>query len=106
MRKPPLAIRSRTASALAFLVILSCGRLSAQAPVDFPLTLPTADKPAPAFEYDKSSRVLVLGYHRFANKPADSLSTTGAELRQQIADIRDAGFEFITLEKFQAWEAG
>jgi peptidoglycan/xylan/chitin deacetylase (PgdA/CDA1 family) len=67
---------------------------------------PAAAQASARGEHDRSSRVMVLCYHRFAKKKADSLSTTDAELRRQLLAVRAAGFEFIKMDDFLAWREG
>lgn len=82
----------------------------APTPSDFPLVL--ADRPQPGgptitqFVHDRSSRVLILCYHRFAKKKEDALSTTDKDLRAQLQKVRATGFEFISMDQFLAWRRG
>lgn len=59
-----------------------------------------------AFEHDPSSRVTILGYHRFESPARDSLAITPEDFREQIVDLRERGVEIISMEDFLAWRRG
>jgi hypothetical protein len=65
------------------------------------LTTPT---PAPAS--DRNARVMILCYHRFEDRPHDSLAISPAEFRAQMQALKDNGIAVIAMKDFLAWRQG
>ncbi len=52
------------------------------------------------------SEVIVLCYHRFADKPKDSLAIKPADFEAQMQALKDNGITVISMEDFLAWRRG
>jgi peptidoglycan/xylan/chitin deacetylase (PgdA/CDA1 family) len=70
-------------------------------PTPVALTTPT---PAPAIE--RNARVMILCYHRFEDRPHDSLAISPAEFRAQMQALKDNGITVIPMKDFLAWRQG
>ena len=55
---------------------------------------------------DLSSQVIVLCYHRFEDKPKDSLAIKPAEFEAQMQILKDNGITVIPMADFLAWRRG
>jgi peptidoglycan/xylan/chitin deacetylase (PgdA/CDA1 family) len=67
---------------------------------------PTAT-PAPTPEpIDLSSQVIVLCYHRFEDKPKDSLAIKPSDFETQMQVLKDNGITVIPMADFLAWRRG
>ena len=66
-------------------------------------TAPAAPTPEPI---DLSSQVIVLCYHRFEDKPKDSLALKPAEFETQMQTLKDNGITIIPMADFLAWRRG
>ena len=62
--------------------------------------------PAPAPAVDRSAKVIVLCYHRFEDRPNDTLAIAPAEFRTQMKQLKDAGVEVVSMKDFLAWRRG
>jgi peptidoglycan/xylan/chitin deacetylase (PgdA/CDA1 family) len=62
--------------------------------------------PAPAPVVDKTAQVIVLCYHRFEEKPKDSLAISPADFEAQMQGLKDAGISVISMNDFLAWRRG
>jgi peptidoglycan/xylan/chitin deacetylase (PgdA/CDA1 family) len=73
-----------------------------------PTPAPTAvPEPTPTpFVVDKTSQVIVLCYHRFDDKPRDSLSISPANFEKQMQALKDNGITVISMDDFLAWRRG
>lgn len=80
------------AAVLAFFCLASGAVLPLQA---------QAERKAP-----DTSRVVVLGYHRFEDPPRDPLAISSAEFDAQLSEIRARGLRVLSLEEFLAWREG
>jgi peptidoglycan/xylan/chitin deacetylase (PgdA/CDA1 family) len=67
-----------------------------------PTPAPTAT-PEPV---DLSSQVVVLCYHRFEDKPKDSLAIKPADFETQMQTLKDNGITVIPMADFLAWRRG
>ena len=70
---------------------------------------PAADtKPAApaAPEINTRAAVMALCYHRFEDRPKDSLAINPAEFEKQMQTLKDNGFTVIPLGDFLAWRRG
>ena len=65
------------------------------------LTTPT---PAPAI--DRQARVMILCYHRFEDRPHDSLVISPEEFKTQMQALKDNGIAVIPMKDFLAWRRG
>ena len=52
------------------------------------------------------SEVIVLCYHRFEDKPKDSLAIKPADFEAQMQALKDGGVTVISMEDFLAWRRG
>ncbi len=95
---------SRFLRVLAIFLVVSAPAAAALPDLEDPLGDPSAGEEAE--EYDASSRVAALGYHRFGPRSADSLLIGAGELEQQIQTLRQRGLAFISMDEFLAWRAG
>ena len=55
---------------------------------------------------DLSSQVIVLCYHRFEDKPKDSLAIKPSEFEVQMQTLKDNGITVISMADFLAWRRG
>ncbi len=55
---------------------------------------------------DLSSQVVVLCYHRFEDKPKDSLAIKPADFEAQLQILKDNGISVISMQDFLAWRRG
>jgi peptidoglycan/xylan/chitin deacetylase (PgdA/CDA1 family) len=55
---------------------------------------------------DLSSQVVVLCYHRFEDKPKDSLAIKPADFEAQMQILKDNGISVISMQDFLAWRRG
>lgn len=62
--------------------------------------------PAPTPTVNKNAAVMALCYHRFEEKPRDSLAITPAEFERQMQALKDEGFTVIGMQQFLAWRRG
>ena len=68
-------------------------------------TPPPTPEPTPE-PIDLSSQVIVLCYHRFEDKPKDSLAIKPAEFEAQMQILKDNGITVIPMADFLAWRRG
>lgn len=105
--------------AVAILGLSACDKLSsviknlkpgtevAQAtptPAATPVPTP-APTPAPV-QINEQASVIVLCYHRFEDRPKDSLAIKPEEFEQQMQALKDQGFSVISMKDFLAWRRG
>jgi peptidoglycan/xylan/chitin deacetylase (PgdA/CDA1 family) len=64
----------------------------------------TTSTPNPGI--DRSARVMILCYHRFEDRPHDSLAIAPAEFRAQMQALKDGGIAVIPMKDFLAWRQG
>ncbi len=69
-----------------------------------PTPEPTPEPTPPPI--DKTSQVIVFCYHRFEEKPKDSLAIKPSEFEAQMQMLKDHGIEVIPMEDFLAWRRG
>ncbi|MFZ0710287.1 MAG: polysaccharide deacetylase family protein [Terrimicrobiaceae bacterium] len=63
--------------------------------------------PSPAPEpVDLTSQVIVLCYHRFEDKPKDSLAIKPSDFEAQMQSLKDNGITVIPMADFLAWRRG
>ncbi|MBV9491653.1 MAG: polysaccharide deacetylase family protein [Verrucomicrobia bacterium] len=62
-----------------------------------------AATPSPAAVVDRNAKVMVLCYHRFEDKPRDTLAISPAEFRSQMQALKDSGISVISMKDFLAW---
>jgi len=66
-----------------------------------------APSAAPAQQpVNSKSEVIVLCYHRFVDKPKDSLAIKPADFEAQMQALKDNGIIVISMEDFLAWRRG
>ena len=75
--------------------------MSAAPPAASPASTPT---PGPAV--DRSAKVIVLCYHRFEDRPHDTLAIAPAEFRAQMKQLKDGGIEVVGMKDMLAWRRG
>ena len=66
-------------------------------------TPPPAPTPEPV---DLTSQVIVLCYHRFEDKPKDSLAIKPSDFEAQMQSLKDNGITVIPMADFLAWRRG
>jgi len=78
------------------------------APAPTPIATPTpTPEPTPTpFVLDERSQVIVFCYHRFDDKPRDSLSISPKDFEAQMQALKDNGITVISMEDFLAWRRG
>lgn len=62
--------------------------------------------PTPPPAIDQRASAIALCYHRFEDKPRDSLAITPAAFEQQMQALKDGGFTVIPMQDFLAWRRG
>jgi len=72
------------------------------APTPKPTPIPT---PTPLV-IDTTAQAIVLCYHRFEDKPHDSLAIKPAEFEAQMQELKDKGIVVISMDDFLAWRRG
>ena len=65
-----------------------------------------ASTPPPGPAVDRSAKVIVLCYHRFEDKPHDTLAIAPAEFRAQMKQLKDGGIEVVGMKDMLAWRRG
>ena len=55
---------------------------------------------------DLKSQVIVLCYHRFEDRPKDSLAIKPVDFEIQMQALKDKGITVISMEDFLAWRRG
>jgi len=73
---------------------------AAPSPIPSPIPLST---PTPVVEANKDARVVVLCYHRFEERPRDSLAITPREFEEQLAALQASQISVISMQDFLAW---
>jgi peptidoglycan/xylan/chitin deacetylase (PgdA/CDA1 family) len=75
------------------------------APTPTPVAVATpTTTPVPAI--DRSAKVMVLLYHRFEDRPKDSLAIPPAEFRQHMEELKKDGISVISMKDYLAWRRG
>src|SRR5260370_1339052 len=69
-------------------------------------TASSTSTPAPGLAVDRSAKAIVLCYHRFEDKPHDTLAIAPAEFRSQMKQLKDAGIQVVAMKDFLAWRRG
>src|SRR5688500_16036149 len=57
-------------------------------------------------EVNTKSSVMVLCYHRFEDRPRDSLALNPAEFEKQLVALKEHGFTVIPMQDLLAWRRG
>jgi peptidoglycan/xylan/chitin deacetylase (PgdA/CDA1 family) len=81
----------------------------AEAPVPAPAPEPAVEAPPPApkiKQADTKGSVVALCYHRFEEKPKESLAITPVAFEAQLQTLKDSGFTVIPMQDFLAWRRG
>ena len=73
------------------------------APAPKPAPKPPEEPPKPD---PSKSAVVVLCYHRFEDRPKDSLALKPVDFELQLQSIQDNGFAVISMGDFLAWRRG
>lgn len=55
---------------------------------------------------DRTANVIVLCYHRFEERPRDSLALSPKDFEAQLQALKDEGFSVIGMQDFLAWRRG
>ena len=68
----------------------------------------TPIKPVEAAKPDVNTKasVMVLCYHRFEDRPRDSLAVNPGEFEKQMGALKEHGFTVIPMQDFLAWRRG
>lgn len=72
----------------------------ASAPASHPPVAPGKVEP------NLHAAAMVLCYHRFEDRPKDSLAITPAEFEKELVELKEAGFSVIPMQDFLAWRRG
>jgi len=117
-------VRALLFSCCALVLLAGCGKVQnpfrkaereverAPEPVAAATPVPTPEPtPAPTPEptpvaVDKTAQVVVFCYHRFEDKPKDSLAISPADFEAQMQGLKDAGISVISMADFLAWRRG
>ncbi|MDB5694449.1 MAG: Polysaccharide deacetylase, partial [Alphaproteobacteria bacterium] len=59
-----------------------------------------------ATEFNSKAAVIALCYHRFEDRPKDSMAIKPADFEQQMQALADNGFTVIKMTDFLAWRRG
>ncbi|MBV8586302.1 MAG: polysaccharide deacetylase family protein [Verrucomicrobia bacterium] len=102
------------ASLVLPLLVVGCkpgSKLSLSAATPTPSVAPTTTPvavatPTPTPAIDRSARFIVLCYHRFEDKPHDSLAIAPAEFKAQMQSLKDSGIAVVPLKDVLAWRRG
>lgn len=73
-------------------------------PTPAPTPAPTP-QPTPV-QINEHASVIALCYHRFEDRPRDSLAIKPEEFEQQMQALKDNGFTVIGMKDFLAWRRG
>ncbi len=79
------------------------GTEAAAAPTPTPVAVAT---PTPLPPIDRNAKVMVLCYHRFEDKPRDSLAISPADFKVQMQALKDNGIGVIPMKDLLAWRRG
>ncbi|PWU10709.1 MAG: hypothetical protein C5B47_01775 [Verrucomicrobia bacterium] len=66
---------------------------------------PTQQNPSPQ-QANKDAIVVVLGYHRFEDRPRDMLAIHPQAFREQMQTLKNRGIPVISLKDFLSWRKG
>jgi peptidoglycan/xylan/chitin deacetylase (PgdA/CDA1 family) len=80
--------------------------VAATAPSPVPEPVVEAPPPPKIRQPDTKGSVIALCYHRFEEKPKDSLAVTPAAFEAQMQSLKEAGFTVIPMQDFLAWRRG
>jgi peptidoglycan/xylan/chitin deacetylase (PgdA/CDA1 family) len=96
--------------------VLSVGLAFAACKKNFQVVAPAAQEvakaaPAPSVTpvpepINLKSQVIVLCYHRFEDRPKDSLAIKPADFEAQMQALKESGITVISMEDFLAWRRG
>ena len=81
-------------------------KLEEKPPTAAPPAASPASTPTPGPAVDRSAKVIVLCYHRFEDRPHDTLAIAPAEFRTQMKQLKDAGIEVVGMKDMLAWRRG
>jgi peptidoglycan/xylan/chitin deacetylase (PgdA/CDA1 family) len=71
-----------------------------------PTPAPTPEATPTPEPIDLNSQVIVFCYHRFEEKPKDSLAIKPSDFEAQMQALKDQGITVISMEDFLAWRRG
>ncbi len=63
-------------------------------------------KPDAEQQFNPTAEVIVFCYHRFEDRPKDSLAIAPKEFEAQMQELKDKGIEVISMQDFIAWKKG
>jgi peptidoglycan/xylan/chitin deacetylase (PgdA/CDA1 family) len=87
--------------------VVSASAAPSATPAPTPIVEATpAPTPVPTPEIDRSARAIVLCYHRFEDKPRDSLAIAPADFKTQMQALKDNGIAVISMSDLLAWRRG
>lgn len=78
---------------------------AAATPAPTPEATPTPT-PVATVEANKDALVIVLCYHRFEDRPRDSLALKPSDFEAQMQTLKDNGISVIGMQDFLAWRRG
>ena len=98
-------------SFVSMLVFAGCGKkpatvakpIATPAPVAVVAAPTPALTPVPTIQANKDARVIILCYHRFEDRPKDSLAIKPSEFEEQMAALQTNNITVIGMQDFLAW---
>jgi peptidoglycan/xylan/chitin deacetylase (PgdA/CDA1 family) len=91
---------------LAFATCKKNPRLAAPPASEVAKATPAASVTPVPEPINLKSQVIVLCYHRFEDRPKDSLAIKPADFEAQMQALKDSGIVVISMEDFLAWRRG
>lgn len=98
---------------LICVALIGCQKAPSEAPPAAPETAQATPPPTPPptpeptpTPIDTTAQAIVLCYHRFEEKPKDSLAIKPAEFEAQLKALQDHGIAVISMDDFLAWRRG
>ena len=91
---------------LAFAACKKSSRLAAPAGQDVAKATPAPSATPIPEPVNLKSEVIVLCYHRFEDRPKDSLAIKPADFEAQMQALKDKGVTVISMADFLAWRRG
>ena len=91
---------------LAFAACKKSSRLAAPAGQEVAKATPAPSAMLVPEPINLKSQVIVLCYHRFEDRPKDSLAIKPADFEAQMQALKDQGITVISMENFLAWRRG
>jgi len=88
------------------LSLLSAISVLAQPATPAPTAATASQQDSHPQQVNKDAIVVVLGYHRFEDRPRDTLAINPQTFREQMQTLKSSGIPVISLKDFLAWRKG